>query len=41
MLTLFNKIKEEKKNGGRNELKKKKKKENWGLLYLVSLVYSM
>ena len=40
MLTLFNKIKEEKKNGGRNELKKKKK-ENWGLLYLVSLVYSM
>ena len=25
MLTLFNKIKEEKKNGGRNELKKKGK----------------
>ena len=38
MLTLLNKIKEEKKNGGRNELKKE---ENRGLLYLVSLVYSM
>ena len=30
MLTLFNKIKEEKKNGGRNELKKKKKKGKLG-----------
>ena len=30
MLTLLNKIKEEKKNGGRNELKKKKKKGKLG-----------